>query len=101
MTQDEILTKKNEQYTIIANAENALAAVDYRDHKNHEALLDFLMKKYPTLKAALPYNPDELHAANNAARAEINAAQAEIARLDALVPEDVEPEPETEAGEEA
>lgn len=83
------------QYTKILNAENELAAADYRDHKNHEALLDFMLEKYPELRLRLPYNPEGLHGSNNQSRKTINEAQDEIARLNALTPDIDEPDPET------
>lgn len=92
MTQDEINAAKDVQYTRIMNAENELAAADYRDHKNHEALLDFMLEKYPELRLRLPYDAEQLHLANNKSRDIINDAQDKIKRLDAITPDIEEPE---------
>ena len=86
-----------QQETLIQQQEEILSSSDYKAHKNHEAMLDFMVKKFPELKKELPYDPEELHAANNAARNTINSAQEEIERLLAV---ETEPEEENNIPEE-
>lgn len=79
MTRQEINELKNIQYTKKFNLESQLADTDYRVIKNAEAI---------AAGEEPPYSPQELHSRRQPLRDDINACEAEIERLDGIVPED-------------
>ena len=78
MTKQEINDLINEQYSIKNTAETNVATNDYKVLKNFEAF---------SIGEDYPYDPQALHAEKQAYRDIINAAEEEIARLEALEPD--------------
>lgn len=79
MTQSEIIEQKNALYSERNTLESQLSSDDYKTIKNAEA---------QAAGTTLPYDPAELHAKHQAWRDRINEIEDEIARLDALEPEE-------------
>lgn len=78
MTKQEIDELLNEQYSIRKTAEVNVAQSDYKLLKNFEA---------QCIGEAFPYDPQALHDEKQSYRDAINAAEEEIARLEALEPD--------------
>lgn len=91
MKQYEIKQLISEQELIINDCKGTLKGNDYKNLKNIEAQL---------AGVELPYDPQEVYNGNKTLRDQINAAEAEIARLEAIEPE-VEPVEGEESAEEA
>lgn len=78
MTKQEINDLINVQHSIKKTAQTEVAKSDYKLLKNFEA---------QCIGEEFPYDPHALHAEKQAYRDAINAAEEEIARLEALEPE--------------